>query len=55
MRMDWNSILAEPESGDDALVFTNYSDLLFPDAPDFLRYLADYAEKHQVKVRYAPG
>src|SRR5262249_54905973 len=36
----------------DPLVFTQYSDLLFPDAEDFLRYLADYAEKHQVNVRY---
>ncbi len=52
MRMDWNSILAEPDAGDDALVFTDYSAKLFPDAPDFLRYIADYAAKHEVNVRY---
>lgn len=50
LRMDWNSILADGDA--DPVLFTGYSELLFPDAPDFLRYLADYAAKHQVRVRY---
>ncbi|WIV58582.1 NAD(P)-binding domain-containing protein [Amycolatopsis nalaikhensis] len=50
LRMDWNSILADGDA--DPVLFTDYSELLFPDAPDFLHYLADYAAKHQVRVRY---
>ena len=50
LRMDWNSILADGD--DEPLLFTNYSDLLFPAAEDLLRYLADYAEKHRIDVRY---
>ncbi|GAA4541082.1 NAD(P)-binding domain-containing protein [Amycolatopsis samaneae] len=49
LRMDWNSLLADDP---DPLLFTAYSDLLFPDAEDFLRYVADYAEKYAVAVRY---
>ncbi|MBE1498762.1 thioredoxin reductase [Amycolatopsis lexingtonensis] len=50
LRMDWNSILADGD--DDPVLFTNYSELLFPDAPDLLRYLADYAAKYRVNIRY---
>jgi len=50
LRMDWNSILADGD--DDPVLFTDYSEKLFPDAEDLLRYLADYVEKHQVDVRY---
>ncbi|RSM39833.1 pyridine nucleotide-disulfide oxidoreductase [Amycolatopsis balhimycina DSM 5908] len=50
LRMDWNSILADGDA--DPLLFTDYSEKLFPDAEDLLRYLADYAAKHEVEVRY---
>lgn len=50
LRMDWNSILAD---GDDKpVLFTDYSEKLFPVAEDLLRYLADYTAKHQINVRY---
>jgi thioredoxin reductase len=48
MRMDWNSLLSdEPD-----LVFTRYSGKFFPDADDFVTYLADFAGKHGINVRY---
>ena len=50
LRMDWNSLLADGD--ENPLLFTEYSDLLFPDAENLLRYLADYAAKHEVDVRY---
>lgn len=50
LRMDWNSLLADGD--ENPLLFTEYSDLLFPDAENLLRYLADYAAKHEVNVRY---
>jgi thioredoxin reductase len=50
LRMDWNSLLADGD--DDPLLFTAYSDKLFPPAEALLRYLADYAAKHDVQVRY---
>ncbi|MET8851327.1 NAD(P)-binding domain-containing protein [Amycolatopsis sp. NPDC004625] len=50
MRMDWNSILADGD--DDPVLFTDYSDKLFPKAENLLRYLADYAAKYQLDIRY---
>ncbi|WP_344858666.1 NAD(P)-binding domain-containing protein [Amycolatopsis ultiminotia] len=49
LRMDWNSLL---DDGPDPLLFTDYSAELFPPAEAFLRYTADYAAKHQVRIRY---
>jgi len=48
LKMDWNSLL----SNDPDLVFTQYSDEYFPSADDFTRYLADYAERLQLRVEY---
>jgi thioredoxin reductase len=48
LRMDWNSLLSD----DDDLLFTKYTPHYFPDAGDMVRYLADYAEKLQLSVRY---
>jgi thioredoxin reductase len=50
LRMDWNSILTEGD--ENPVIFTDYSELLFPDAEDFLRYLADYTAKHQLNIRF---
>lgn len=38
LRFDWNSLL-----NDDGLLFTSYSDELFPDSRDLVRYLNDFA------------
>ena len=48
LRMDWNSLLSD----DPELLFPRYSDVFFPDAGDLLRYLADFAAKYALKVRY---
>jgi thioredoxin reductase len=39
LRVDWNSLLSD----DPGLRFTRYTDRYFPDADDYLRYLADFA------------
>ncbi|MFD2490337.1 NAD(P)-binding domain-containing protein [Amycolatopsis jiangsuensis] len=49
LRMDWNSLL---DDGPDPVLFTDYSDELFPPAEAFLQYTADYAAKHEVRIRY---
>lgn len=49
LRVDWNSLL---DDGPDPLVFTDYSAEMFPPAEAFLRYTADYAAKHDLKIRY---
>jgi thioredoxin reductase len=48
MRFDWNSLMSD----DPQLVFKNYSELYFPAADDFVRYLGDFAERTGVKIRY---
>ncbi|MEV4474162.1 NAD(P)-binding domain-containing protein [Nonomuraea sp. NPDC049504] len=48
LRMDWNSLLSD----DPDLLFTRYSEEYFPQADDLLRYLADFAAKTGVRVRY---
>ncbi|MFF9902045.1 NAD(P)-binding domain-containing protein [Streptomyces olivaceus] len=48
MRMDWNSILSD----DPELLFTRYSKRYFPPADDLVRYLADFAARTGVRVRY---
>ncbi|XP_077994882.1 FAD-dependent oxidoreductase domain-containing protein 2-like [Glandiceps talaboti] len=47
LRHDWNSLLSD----DDDLLFTKYSDDLFPDAGLLVKYLQDYAAKFKLKVR----
>lgn len=48
LRHDWNSLLSD----DDSLLFPKYSKELFPCADDLLRYMADFTERHGLKVRY---
>ena len=47
-RHDWNSLLSD----DPELRFTEYSDELFPSADDMTRYLADFAEQTEARIRY---
>jgi thioredoxin reductase len=46
LRVDWNSLLSD----DPELRFTRYTELYFPDADDYLRYLADFARG--LNIRY---
>src|SRR5499426_2886882 len=48
LRMDWNSLLSD----DPSLRFTKYSERYFPDAEDLVRYLADFATAHHLRVQY---
>lgn len=48
MRHDWNSLLSDDES----FKFTEYSSDLYPNPKDVSRYLNDYAEKFQLRIRY---
>ncbi|MFC0112373.1 NAD(P)-binding domain-containing protein [Kibdelosporangium aridum] len=48
LRMDWNSLLSDDED----LLFTKYTERYFPDAGDMVRYLADYAERLELNIRY---
>lgn len=46
-RWDWNSLLCD----DDRLMFKNYSKKYFPNADDLVRYLEDFANLQDLKVR----
>jgi thioredoxin reductase len=48
LRLDWNSLLSD----DPELRFTRYTERYFPDAEVMVRYLADFAAKTGVNVRY---
>jgi len=48
LRTDWNSLLSE----DPRLLFTRYSERYFPDADDLVRYLRDFAEAFQLRIKY---
>lgn len=48
MRHDWNSLLSE----EGAPLFRDYSEDLYPKADDYVRYLAAFAEQHQLRIRY---
>jgi thioredoxin reductase len=48
LRLDWNSLLSD----DPALRFTGYTEKYFPDADLMVQYLADFAAKTGVKIRY---
>ncbi|GAA2632636.1 FAD-dependent oxidoreductase [Paractinoplanes durhamensis] len=47
LRLDWNSLLSSED-----LLFTSYTGRYFPDADVMVRYLADFAAKTGVKIRY---
>lgn len=48
MRHDWNSLLTDDYSH----LFRDYSEELYPNAEDFLRYLQDFADKYALKIQY---
>ncbi|XP_070559155.1 FAD-dependent oxidoreductase domain-containing protein 2-like [Ptychodera flava] len=48
LRHDWNSLLCD----DDDLLFTKYTDELFPSADVLVKYMHDYVERYNLKVRY---
>jgi thioredoxin reductase len=48
LRLDWNSLLSD----DPSLLFTAYTERYFPDADVMVQYLADFAAKTGVRVRY---
>jgi thioredoxin reductase len=48
LRMDWNSLLSD----DPELLFTRYTGRYFPPADELVRYLADFAAAHQLRVQY---
>jgi thioredoxin reductase len=48
LRHDWNSLL----SNGSGPLFTTYSDKLFPDADELVRYLGDYAKAFDLNIRY---
>ena len=48
LRMDWNSLLSDQPN----LLFTRYTDRYFPDADVMVRYLADFAERTRLNIRY---
>lgn len=48
LRMDWNSLLSDSEE----MLFKNYSKRYFPAADDMVRYLCDFAEHYELRVKY---
>jgi len=48
LRVDWNSLLSD----DPELLFTRYTERYFPAAEDMERYLADFAAKQRLRVKY---
>lgn len=48
LRWDWNSLLSD----DPAMAFGNYSRNYFPSADDLVRYLADFAQRFDLDVKY---
>jgi hypothetical protein len=48
LRHDWNSLLSD----DPELLFTKYSDDFYPDHADLVKYLNDFATKHELNIQY---
>ncbi len=48
LRMDWNSLLEDRQDRR----FSTFSQAYFPSAEDYVRYLADFAERHALPVLY---
>jgi thioredoxin reductase len=51
LRWDWNSLLCD----DEQLRFTSYASEYFPAADVMVRYLADFASKYRLPIRYGDG
>lgn len=51
LRWDWNSLLCD----DPSLLFKNYSTEYFPKADVMVGYLADFANRYSLPVRYGDG
>ncbi|XP_070555376.1 FAD-dependent oxidoreductase domain-containing protein 2-like [Ptychodera flava] len=49
MRHDWNSLLCDEE---DPLLFTDYSEDLFPNAGLLVKYIEDFCKKYKTNIRY---
>jgi len=47
-RYDWNSLICD----DEAMLFKNYSKRFFPAADDLVRYMKDFAEHYNLKIRF---
>ncbi len=48
LRWDWNSLITDDES----LQFKNYSEKYFPPADMLVKYLADFAAKYNLNIKY---
>jgi len=48
LRFDWNSLLCSNAE----LRFTKYSDQFYPDASTYVKYLNDFAEEHELQIKY---
>lgn len=48
LRWDWNSLLND----EDRILVKDYSKKYFPHADDYVRYLQDFANHYQLKVKY---
>ena len=48
LRWDWNSLLSDSQE----MLFANYSKSYFPDTKDFVRYLSDFANHFNLKIKY---
>src|SRR5204862_5246541 len=48
LRWDWNSLLSDSEE----MLFKHYSKEYFPKATDMVRYLNDFADHFELRVKY---
>jgi len=48
LRFDWNSLLSDDED----MLFKKYSEEYFPHADDLTRYLVDFANRFDIKIKY---
>src|SRR6266508_4869257 len=48
LRWDWNSLLCDSKG----LFFKNYSKQYFPPADELVRYLTDFADTYELKIKY---
>jgi thioredoxin reductase len=48
LRFDWNSLLCD----DEELLFKRYSEDFFPHAKDLRRYLVDFTNRFDIKIKY---
>ncbi|XP_070569718.1 FAD-dependent oxidoreductase domain-containing protein 2-like [Ptychodera flava] len=50
LRHDWNSLVNDEV--DDPLLFTDYTEELFPDAGLLVKYIEDFCDKYKMNIRY---